>query len=349
MASTIVGLDIGKGVLRAAEIADAGKSRPTLVRYHTLALPGQAVQRGEVLEKSTVASALKQLWSTAGFKSKKVVLGMGNHRVMVRDISVPKMPLAQIKESLPFQVQELLPVPVGDAILDFYPISGGKSDAGEVINGLLVAAVKDAVLRNVEAVQEAGLDPIGVDLIPFALTRALVDNGKGSGTSALVHIGAVTTMVVIAQEGIPQFVRIIQSGGDDISAALVKNLGIDAGQAEQVKRGFGLNAEGVSADWQPAISTIASSAGDLLDSVRNTLSFYVNSRGGARIDRVLLSGGGAQLQGLPKALADATRLPVGIPDGLARFHIAKSADGDRLRAEFTDVPVAAGLALGSRA
>lgn len=349
MASTIVGLDIGNGVLRAAEIADAGKPRPTLVRYHSMAVPAAAVQRGEVIEQGTVSAALKQLWSTAGFKSKKVVLGMGNQRVLVRDVSVPRMPLAQIKESLPFQVQELLPVPVADALLDFYPISGGKGENGDVINGLLVAAVKEAVLHNVEAVQAAGLDPVEVDLIPFALSRALLGGPEGKGTIALVHVGAVTTSVVVARDGVPQFVRIIQNGGEDVTGALVSRLGIEPGQADQVKRGFGLGVDGVTPEWRPAVDTIIQSTGDLLDSVRNTLSFFVNTRQGAHLERVFVSGGGSQLHGFPQALAEATRLPVGMPDPLVRFAIAKTVDTARLRADFSGAAVAAGLAMGSKA
>ncbi|GAB3403944.1 type IV pilus assembly protein PilM [Schumannella luteola] len=348
MASTIVGLDIGNGVIRAAELADPGKAKPTLLRYHSIVVPPTAIQKGEVLEVGTVSAALKQLWATAGFKSKKVVLGMGNQRVMVRDVSVPQMPLAQIKESLPFQVQELLPVPVADAILDFYPVSAGRSENSDVVNGLLIAAVKEPVLKNVEAVQAAGLDPVEVDLIPFALTRALVPMSDSRDLVAIVHIGATTTSVVIAANGVPQFVRIIQSGGEDITQALVRRLGLDAAQSDKVKRGFGLNSENVAPDWKPAVEAIVTAAGELIDSVRNTLSFFVNTHQGVRLDRAYLSGGGAQLAGLPAAMADAIRLPVGLPDPLARFSVAKTVDAERLRADLAGVPVAAGLALGSK-
>lgn len=349
MGSTIVGLDIGNGVLRAAEISDPVKARPALLRYHTVTVPSGAIVRGEVVEMNTVTAALKQLWSAGRFKSKKVVLGLGNHRVLVRDVTVPAMPLAQIKESLPFQVQELLPVPVADAILDFYPISSTRGDNGELINGLLVAAVKDSVLKVVTAVQNAGLDPVEVDLIPFAISRALLAGSDAAGTVALVHSGATTTSVVVADNGIPQFVRIVQNGGEDVTHALVQQLGIDAEQADQVKRGIGLTTTGISPEWQPAVDTISRTAGELFDSIRNTLSFYVNTRPGARIDRIFVSGGGSQLPGFPQALAEATRLPVGMPDALARFTVAKSVDAERLSGDSAGVPVAAGLAMGSRA
>ena len=156
MPSTVVGLDIGHGVLRAAEVADAAKARPTLVRYHHVAIPASAVDRGEVVDKATVAAGLRQLWAEGGFKSKNVVIGMGNQRVLVRDITVPRMPRERIKESLPFQVQDILPVPVADTLLDFYPIAEGADEGRPVVTGLLVAAIKEAVLANVEAVQARG-------------------------------------------------------------------------------------------------------------------------------------------------------------------------------------------------
>lgn len=349
MASTIVGLDIGNGVLRAAEIADAHRPRPTLVRYGSITVPAGTVARGEVIEKGTFASALKQLWSTAGFKTRKVVLGMGNQRVLVRDVSVPKAPLAQIRESLPFHVQDFLPVPVADALLDFYPISGSTTENGEMINGLLIAAIKEAVLNNVDAVQSAGLQPVEVDLTQFALARALLAGDDGRGTVALVHVGAQSTSLVIARDGIPQFVRIVSNGGDDVSAALASKLGLEPARIEQVKAGLGLAPGGSDPQWAPAVTAMTEATADLLDTVRNTLSFYLNTRPGATIDRALISGGGAQLPGFAQALAEATRLPVGTPDVLQRMTIGRTVDSARLESERAAFPVAAGLALGSRA
>ncbi|MCU1424735.1 MAG: pilus assembly protein PilM, partial [Microbacteriaceae bacterium] len=174
MSKSVVGLDFGSTSIRAVEISDPTKPKPTIVRFLEVPLPPNSAVKGEVLEIDTVASALKQLWSKAGFKTKRVIIGVGSQRVIARDMSVPKMPLDRIRESLPFLVQDMLPVPVSEALLDFYPISEGTSKNGPVINGLLIAAVKEAVMANVRAVQQAGLDPVEVDLIPFALTRALV-------------------------------------------------------------------------------------------------------------------------------------------------------------------------------
>ncbi|MEO7015155.1 MAG: pilus assembly protein PilM, partial [Leifsonia sp.] len=142
MAKSIVGVDISANRIRAVELSSLSKPKPTLVRYHSVPLPQNAVSRGEVLDGPVVAAALKRLWSTGGFTSKNVELGIGNSRVLARDFTVPRMPLAQIRESLPFHVQDILPFPAEDALLDFYPISEGENETGAVVHGLLVAALK---------------------------------------------------------------------------------------------------------------------------------------------------------------------------------------------------------------
>ena len=106
---------------------------------------------------------------------------------------------------------------------------------------------------------------------------------------------------------------------------------------------------GMGAEWRPAVDAITPVVGELLDSVRNTLSFYLNTHPNAVFERILLSGGGSQLPGLQQALAEATRLPVGVPDILGRFAIHKSLDAESLRAQQTHLAVAAGLAMGRAA
>ncbi|WBM81190.1 type IV pilus assembly protein PilM [Cryobacterium breve] len=347
--ASVVGIDIGSAVLRAVEVSDPQSAKPTLLRYSQIRLTDGAVNSGEVIEPNTVAAALKQLWASGGFKSKNVVLGMGNQRVLARDLSVPKMSLARIRETLPFEVQEMLPIPVADALLDFYPISEAEGENGPVVNGLLIAAVKSAVLANVKATQLAGLTTVDVDLIPFALSRVLVSRPGVTGTVALVDIGGSTTSVVIATDGVPQFVRIIATGGDDISRALEAELKSEPEQAEAAKRGLGLATGQVPEKDKRAVEVIYKIASEQLTSLRNTISYFVNTRPTNPVSLIVLSGRGAQLRGLPEALAEMTRIPVIVGDPFSTVGLARDIDANDLRLSGSTYAVALGLALGSAA
>ncbi|MDQ1573024.1 MAG: type pilus assembly protein PilM [Actinomycetota bacterium] len=349
MAKSIVGVDISNWGIRAVEVRDTTSPKPTIVRSKSILLPEGAAVRGEVVEVATVATALKQLWSTGGFKSRNVVLGIGNHRVLARDLTVPKMSLARIRESLPFQVQEMLPVPVEDALLDFYPVSEGHTDQGPVVNGLLVAAIKESVTTNIRAVELAGLNPVDVDLIPFALSRVLLRGANMLGVVAIIEIGANTSTVVIVKDGVPQFVRIIPSGGSDLTDAIRSEGSMTLEQAEATKRALGLSTAGVTVEQRPIVEIIYKVAGELLNSIRNTLNYFATARPQEPVRQIILTGGGAKLTGFAQALQENTRIPIMFGDPLSTIAADRKFVAESERTDIDSMSVALGLALGSAA
>ena len=98
MAKTVVGIDLGASSIRAAEVRNAGRPDAVIVRAGEIELPPGAVRAGDVIEVNSVADALKRLWAKTGFKSKEVVLGVGNHKVISRDLAVPALPIARMRE-----------------------------------------------------------------------------------------------------------------------------------------------------------------------------------------------------------------------------------------------------------
>ncbi|MCU1557988.1 MAG: pilus assembly protein PilM [Microbacteriaceae bacterium] len=349
MAKNIVGVDISANGIRAVELSDVTKARPTIVRHHEVPLPAGAVNRGEVVEPRTVTTAIKQLWSAGGFKTKDVVLGIGNSRVLVRDLTVPKMSLRRIRESLPFHVQEMLPFPTEDALLDFYPISEGTSESGPIVNGLLVAAVKGAVLGNVNAVQLAGLNPVEVDLVPFALSRALLRGESASGTTTVIDVGGTTTTLVVSANGVPQFVRIIPTGGDDLTNALSTRLNISVEEAEAMKRSIGMSLSEADPEKHDAAAVMFEVTRELITSLRNTLTYFAGARSVDVVGRIVLTGGGSQLSGFGEALSEFTRLPVSAGTPFDTFGLARRLDREALQRQSRSLTVALGLAMGRAA
>ncbi len=349
MAQRIVGLDLGLDRLRAVEVKNADKSRPIVTRAASVPLPEGAVVSGEVREIHTVAAAIKKLWSTGGFSSKEVVIGVGNQRVLARDLSVPKMPLSQIREALPFQVQDMLPVPVNEALLDFYPVSEGVGDSGAVVHGLLIAAIKESVLANVNSVRQAGLNPVQVDLIPFALTRVLARGSAGRGTIVIVDIGGSTTNVVVATDGVPQFVRMIPAGGQDLTNALSTRLEISPDQANAAKRSRGMSNMPPNSPGERVVAeVIAETTGELINSLRNTINYYFNTRPQIQMRALVLTGGGADLSGFPAALSDALRIQVVAADAFGAVDVRRAV-AKKIGQDKQGMTVALGLALGSKA
>lgn len=344
MGKTVVGVDIGVHSIRAVEVTNYASAKPAIVRMAEMPLPDNAIRRGDVIEPGTVSTALKRLWSTGGFKSKDVVLGIGGQRVFARDVTLPKAPLAQLRESLPFQVQELLPVPVSDVFMDFYPTHEESSEQGPQVAGLLVAGLRDSINTKVDAAVRAGLRPVHVDLIPFALSRAILPHRSARGRDVIVAIGASTTHVVVVDDGVPQFVRMIAAGGDDITQGLATRLQWTPENAERAKRAVGMGGAMMRAEDRPVLEVIYEFAGELISNIRSTLNYYTSAHASDPVQRLLLTGGGGDLSGLAAALGEHTQLPVTRVQPLAGVSMPRSRRDDRQSADVFGT--AFGLALG---
>jgi len=327
--SHVIGLDIGSSAVRAAELefgsgARAGKSAPGLVRVGEVPLPVGAVRDGEVVQPETVSQAIRQLWSRGKFESKDVVLGVGNQRVLVRELDLPWMPPAQLKASLPFQVSEMLPMSADEALLDFYPSGEVDTPQGRMLRGMLVAAQRDTVISNVLAVEAAGLKPVMVDLNGFALLRALGRGELAQATAAFVDVGATITTVVVATAGVPRLVRSLPSGGQHVTNAVASALNVSLPEAEGLKREVGVGFA-VPADRQSAAEAVGTVVRTLVEGIRNTFVYYQSNNPGSTIDIVVLTGGGAHLPGLGQYLSSATRLPATLGNPIATLRPGKSA------------------------
>jgi type IV pilus assembly protein PilM len=169
------------------------------------------------------------------------------------------------------------------------------------------------------------------------------------GTVALIDIGANTTSVVIARNGVPQFVRIIPTGGADLTQALRSGLEVELSEAENLKRSIGLAKQVNSVEEHRAVEIIYQVTSELLTSLRNTVSYFVNTRPQDPVRQLVMTGGGAQLPGLPEALSEMTRLPVVSGDPFVTVGLARSLNADNLRSNRSALAVALGLALGSAA
>jgi type IV pilus assembly protein PilM len=165
-----------------------------------------------------------------------------------------------------------------------------------------------------------------------------------SGDEALVDIGAEVTSICVHAWGVPRFVRILPSGGRDITTAVGSAMGISEEDAERLKLGEGGDVVGTE-DQGAALQVAVNRASAFADEIRSSLEFYLTQMPGARISRVLLTGGGSKLDGLLDMLAE--RLPAEVAPGHPFHRVTPALDlSDQMMAEAEPLlAVAVGLAL----
>ncbi|MGN8025420.1 pilus assembly protein PilM [Microbacterium sp. 22242] len=337
-------MEITEESVRAVEVSV--ERQPQVVAYGEVALPPDAAHDSEVLDQGAVATAIRDLWSTAKIRAKSATLGIANRRVLVREHSTVAIAPELLRQALPFQVQDLLPVPVAQAVLDYYP----TAQHGDQLHGLLVAAVSSTIEDMITAFGRAKIRIDGVDLATFGLARAAALVAP-EGTAAVIHIGDHTTQIVILRNGIPDFVRITPV---DLETVAVRRrntrIAPEDGTfaAARVDPTRVAAAELVGAAGIVPMGALRSDAStrpvaDVIGRIRSTLAFYLNKDGVPPITQVLITGAGAAVDGVAPGLAatlDAPLRTVVLHDVLP-LHVADPTGDLALNLVST-----AGLALG---
>lgn len=336
--TTTVGLDIGSTAIRAAEV-QLGRSGPVVTNVGWVPLPAGAVSGGVVHDEDAVTAALRQLWASARIRTKRVVLGVTNRQLVVREMSVANVPVKELRKTLPFQVRPILPLQVEQSLLDFYPLENPGTN--KTVRGLLIAAPKEAVLTAIRATERAGLYVGRVDLASFALLRAA--SRLDTKVEALVDIGAQTTNVVVHADGGPLIVRTIPTGGAEITETIAKRLSLPLPEAEAVKCRVGLRA--VAGQEHAAV---VRAVRPLFNEIRSSFAYLTTGDQQILVSRLSVCGGSAMMPGLPDALSADLGVDVVMADPTSRVRGPKRGTDvlDQVRGS---AAVCIGLALGKAA
>ncbi len=319
MAQLVVGLDIGTSAVRAAEL-DVSSSRPVLLTYGQVGLPPGSIVDGEIQDGAAVTEALRRLWANGHFSSSSVIVGIAGLRAITREIDLPFVPDNEVDSAVRFQSEEVIPFPPEQTILSSQVLTDYTSPEGDKMRRVLVAAAHaDLVNGVIEAVDKAGLTVSGVDLISSALVRAIGDRDQTDQPEAIVSVGAGLTVVVVHQQGRPQFVRTIGSGGNSTTAAISGALDVPAYDAEGMKRRIGED----NTQLQSAERAAQSSMVELVGEIKNSIQYFASLPGRAPVAKVLVTGGGSALHGLVPMLEAQTGLSVLTVSPLARLNTSK--------------------------
>jgi len=325
----VIGLDLGATSVRATSLSLHTRHGRQLVTTHgagAVQLPPGAILNGLVTEQAVVTDALKLLWSTKGLTGRRVILGVANPQVVVRPLEIPNLTAQQRTKALPFQAREIIALPLDEVILDYVQVGEPNPETG-MVSGLLIATPRRPVLAAVEAVERAGLKVARVDLSSFGALRAIAD--EHLVVQAVIDFGAQLTSIVIHNRGVPQLVRTLARGGQELTDLLAERLALTNVEAEIVKCetglvDHGLGTRGVAGYRQPqdrdvAAETLLAGIRPLLAEIRSSINYFRASSDNAPLEGISLTGGGSALPGLAAALARQHGVPTDVVSPMQRI------------------------------
>jgi type IV pilus assembly protein PilM len=337
----VVGLDIEAGSIAATQVEVNGSPRVTASAIESMD-PG-AFHEGEVLDADRLAAALKALFGKHNL-SKRVRLGIGNQRVVVRTVRLPAIDdPKEMEAAVRFQAQEQIPMPLDQAVLQHQVVGGVPAEEGSTpqVEVVVVAARRDMVSSFIAPIRRAGLHPVGVDLSAFAVIRALVGtseqshtpDAEGAAEAGTPSAGAVLycslgdiTNLAVARGRACLFTRVSHVGLEAIAARLTASAGLEPDHAAQWLSHVGLETpvEEIEGDPETVAEVrraLEEGVTALADELRLSLDYYGAREGALPVERIVLCGPGSSIAGLAQRMEVGLGSPISVslPTALADF------------------------------
>ncbi|MER3414229.1 MAG: hypothetical protein C4341_08365 [Armatimonadota bacterium] len=335
-----LGVDIGTQSIKIAAVRMAGA--PSVTALGMVTTPNGTCDHTGIFDPKALGVALRALVAETGVGVKDVVFCLnGQSSVVVRNLEVPKMSDAELRDHMAWEIQRYIPFAESTVVSDYRRIPNPSLDATQNMEVVMAVSPQSAVETVVELIRSAGCKPAAIDVEPLGLGRVLLtahSSDLATKNICLVHVGHSVTGINMYRMGILAFPRTIPLGSSLWTKAISETLGVGWEDAEVLKHqtrvtgtagAMGATVQAYNpfaprleegAPVEEAAPVPASQGDDralkamlpqleeFVAEIRRSIDYY-QSRGG-EVQEIALSGGGALLEGLDDFVGRSLGLPV---------------------------------------
>ncbi|OHA04466.1 MAG: hypothetical protein A2934_00710, partial [Candidatus Sungbacteria bacterium RIFCSPLOWO2_01_FULL_47_10] len=293
-----VGIDVGASSVKVVELRKE-KDRAVLKSYGELKTAPYFKRTAEEISgtggflrylETDIAAMLHDVLRESNITSKQAVFSIPTVSAFIMLIDFPRLPPEEINAAIPFEVKRYVPIPLSEISLDWEIIDEEEEKKLKV---LFVAVPKEIINKYKRIGDLAKLDIRAVEVENFSFNRSLARRDHDTPT-AIIHLGAQTTNITITKKGIIRASHNLERGSHEITRMLSRALTIDIARAEEFKRSMGLSDR---PEEKEIVDVIAPVADSLFREILRIINSY-NRSTIHKVERLILSGGGANLPGL---------------------------------------------------
>jgi hypothetical protein len=205
-----VGIELTDASVKILSLEQNGK-KTRLLQFHEAAIPA-----GEAAWEERAAATLRDALAASKVPRGNVVASIDSGEAVLREVSLPFKAEDQIRRTVRFELEsQVHNYTIEQLVVSHFKT--GETDKGAMI--LAAAVPKEIVARTLRVLQQAGVDPVALDLDAAAVYNALRHAGAiASGEPQLLVYGTPRfTKLVLLEERTPRSIRTIRfsmDGGD---------------------------------------------------------------------------------------------------------------------------------------
>lgn len=345
----LLGIDISASAVKLVELSGS-RQRLQVEAIAMEPLPEGAMEDRNPTDPYALGTALKRAVKASGSRLKTAAIAVPTSNIITRTIPMPvNFGEDEIEAHILVEAAHYIPFPLEEIYLDFQ-VQGPSKTSADMQDVMIVASRKENVDLREEALTEAGLKAVIVDVEVYALEntfqqlltvlpKTLVKD-NGDTCTAMVDLGGAVTTLYVFQGRKIIFTREQPFGGDQLTQAIADAYELPKERAELAKRSGELPEDYPTTLLTPFKQSAAEQIG-------HSLQFFFSSSHYNSVDQIILVGGGSLAPGLDKTVADLLAVPTKIGNPFEHIGNATRVNRRNLLRDAPLFAVACGLALRS--
>lgn len=301
---SLISVDIGSSAVKAVYgIVSGDKLR--IISKNSMAMPAGVYSNGTVLDQIGLSKILSELFKSIKARTKNIAVAYVSSEVIKRELQIPKVSDGDIEDLIKYEITEFLPINIDDYVMQ-HKINGETEDGS--LRASVVAVPKLSAETLFETIKDIGYNPVLMDIHSSSLENMVMasDNLKDSNY-ALVDLGHNMINVSVFEKGKFIFNRIINHGLSTFNQILDKLKEIEDPNRYKFNdialipeiwdayRFGGLANINLGSEIRYVVEDIVLNLDAVLDEIDKIIKYYNNRNSGNNVEKILLYGGGSQL------------------------------------------------------
>jgi len=322
MSPHYLGVDIGTTSVKIVEV-DQGKQLPRILNYALLESQSSLSRANVALQTSSLklfeeetADLLQSALKKMKPRTKEAVASLPVFSAFTTVLSFPEMSAADLQKTLAYQAKQYIPLPISEVAMDWLKVGSYEDDKGFKFQQVLLISVPQEQIKKYQQIfRKAGLSLGALEIEGLSLVRSLI--GNDPTPTMILDIGSRSTSITVADKGELRFSSQSDYAGASLTQAVSSALSINPLRAEEMKRERGISGSGPNYE----LSTIMLPFLDVIinEVKRAEFSYHSQFPIAGKIERMIVSGGGANLLGIEKYMSGQLERPVVKANPLLRF------------------------------
>lgn len=327
----ITSIDIGSCNIKIIQ-GITSNNEIIISKAYTISTPTSSYKDGQIYDVEKIAEVIKEEMEHRNFKlNRSTVCSVESASTIYREVLIPYAKESEMIEAVEFEMEQYLPIDIDKYVIQYKLVESYDSQDGKKARVLVVALPIEISKTYFELLSLLKCKPTALDIHSNSINKLLnfseIKEVKNS-TIAAVDLGYEHINIIILQNGVFKFSRLLNNGSKNIDMNIANALNLYLKEAEGKKYELDSLVDIVAESTEEYYlqDNTRMAVNNWIEAIQRIFRYYISRASTNKIDGIYLYGGGSKLPGIAEIFSDFFELETVVLNHIPNVTIKNSGD-----------------------